>query len=73
MTEKIQKLEDTALDSVAGGKYTGPTFVYILQPNDNLYQLATRYGTTLSVVLELNNLSSLDQLRQGMRLLLPQK
>lgn len=73
MATAIEKLSDEALEGAAGGKYTGPTFVYTLQSRDDLYQLATRYGTTLKVLLELNNLRSLDQIKPGIRLLIPQK
>ncbi len=73
MAMNRMKLSDEELDGVVGGKYTGPTFVYTLQSRDDLYELATRYGTKLRVLLELNNLQSLEQLRPGMQLLFPQK
>lgn len=73
MATSTIKLSDDELAGAAGGKYTGPTFIYTLQYGDDLYQLATRYGTTLRVLLELNKLRSLDQIKPGMRLLFPQK
>ena len=73
MAEPIVKLSDEKLDRVVGGRYTGPTFVYTLQTRDELYELATRYGTTLRTLLELNALQSPEQLMPGMRLLIPQK
>lgn len=72
MDTKPIPLSDRELTAAAGG-YTGPTFVYTVQNGDDLYQLATRYGTTLRVLLELNDFQSASQVRPGVRLLIPQR
>ena len=73
MAEKIMKLSDEELGRVAGGRYTGPTFVYVLQNGDNLSMLAQRFGTTVRVLLELNSIQDSSLIRPGMRLLIPQR
>lgn len=36
----------------------GPTFTYCVRPGDTLYGIATRYGTTVQVIMNLNSLTS---------------
>ncbi len=72
MEKRFMMLSDEDLAGASGG-YAGPTFVYTFQNGDDLYQLATRYGTTLRVLLELNKLRRADEVKPGTRLLIPQR
>ncbi len=73
MANLISALQDHELDRVAGGRYTGPTFVYVMQPGDKLSILAQRFGTTVRVLQELNNLKDANSIRPGTALLIPQR
>ena len=66
-------LSDEILDKVAGGRYVGPSFVYVVQEGDSLPVLAQRFATTVRVLLELNALQNPKQLVPGTRLLIPQR
>lgn len=73
MEGKITTMRDDELEAVAGGRYTGPTFVYIVQPQDTLFRLAQRFGTTVKVLRELNDLKDPLRFAPGLRLLIPQR
>ncbi len=73
MADNIFTLRDQDLEKVAGGRYAGPTFVYVLQPNDKLALLAQRFATTVRVLQELNELKDPNALRPGTALLIPQR
>ena len=66
-------MDDQALEQVAGGRYVGPTFVYVIQNGDTLPILAQRFGTTVRVLRELNSLQDPRSLVPGTRLLIPQR
>ena len=66
-------LNEEELSGVSGGKYTGPVFVYTIQPGDRLNLLARRYGTTLRVLAELNGFTDKDELQIGSSILIPQR
>ncbi len=71
--EKTRAIDDRELGEVTGGKYLGPTFVYIFQDGDSLSVLAQRFGTTVRVLLDLNNIRDHRLVRPGTRLLIPQR
>lgn len=73
MEKEFEKLNEQDLEQVAGGRYVGPTFVYVTQPGDRLPFIAQRFGTTVRVLLELNNLKDPRKLVPGTRLLIPQR
>ena len=73
MGKEVFAINDGELESVAGGRYIGPTFVYVVQPGDRLPTLAQRFGTTVRVLTELNALRDPRQLLPGTRLLIPQR
>ena len=73
MAEQAFALADEVLDRVAGGRYLGPTFVYVVQDKDSLPILAQRFATTVRVLLELNTLPNPKRLEPGTRLLIPQR
>ena len=69
----LTQVSDRELEQVAGGRYLGPTFVYVFQNGDKLSVLAQRFGTTVRVLLELNSLPKDEPIRPGTRLLIPQR
>ncbi len=73
MPEQPIKINERELEQIAGGRYSGPTFVYVLQPGDRLAVLAQRFGTTVRVLQELNELRDPEAVRPGRRLLIPQR
>ncbi len=66
-------MNDDDMIAVAGGKYTGPAFVYVFQQSDNLAVLAQRIGTTVRTLWELNGISEPSGLEVGTRILIPQR
>lgn len=54
----------------SSGTAPAPNFEYTVRPGDTLWDLAQRYGTTVSAIKSLNNLSS-DILNIGQVLLIP--
>ena len=66
-------MDDESLEQVAGGRYIGPTFVYVIQNGDSLPILAQRFGTTVRLLRGLNGLKDPRGLVPGMRLLIPQR
>ena len=69
-----EALADDMLEKVSGGAYNGAVFMYTLQPGDKLSVLAHRFGTTVRILQELNNLTDdPDQLRPGRTLMIPQR
>ena len=73
MANQAFALSDRELEQVAGGRYVGPTFVYVIQEGDTLPLLAQRFGTTVRVLVELNALKDPRSLVPGTRLLIPQR
>ena len=69
-----EALADDVLEKVSGGAYNGAVFMYTLQPGDKLSVLAHRFGTTVRILPELNDLTDdPDQLRPGRTLMIPQR
>ena len=71
--DNIKRLRDEDLDQIVGGRYTGPVFMYTLQPGDKLTVLAQRFGTTVRVLRELNAITDPDMIRPGETLMIPQR
>ena len=65
------ELTDKEMEKIAGGAYTGSVFLYTVQENETLSSLAHRFGTTVSVLSELNNIKSLRSVYPGVKLLIP--
>lgn len=72
MDEKT-RLRDEDLNQVSGGRYTGPVFMYTIQPEDTLTMLAHRFGTTVRVLQELNGYTNPDMIRAGDTMMIPQR
>ena len=73
MAEQLRPVDEIVLTQIAGGRYVGPTFVYVIQDGDSLPVLAQRFGTTVRVLRELNNLQDPSSFKVGMRILIPQR
>ena len=73
MAEQFLAVGDQELTKVAGGRYLGPTFVYVIQEGDTLPRLAQRFGTTVRLLREINRLQDPNRFQVGLRLLIPQK
>lgn len=68
-----EMLQDDDLEAVSGGKYTGPVFAYTIQEGDSLSVLAHRFGTTVRVLRELNNITDLSMISTGTIIMIPQR
>lgn len=57
----------------AGGETTtsGGETVYIVQPGDNLFRIALRYGLTTEQLASYNNITNVTQLSVGQEILIP--
>ena len=50
---------DNQVSNYLGINYSNPnTITYIVKPNDSLYKIAEKYGTTITKIKNLNNLTS---------------
>ena len=68
-----EALTDDEIGAVAGGKYRGAVFMYTIQPGETLAVLAHRFGTTVRVLRELNEITDAEQVKAGATILIPQR
>ena len=73
MAERIRLMDEKEMEQVSGGAYTGSVFVYTVQEGDRLSVLAQRFGTSVSVIADLNAIKSANSIYTGMKLLIPLK
>ncbi len=73
MADQLFAINDQEMKNVAGGRYLGPTFVYVTQEGETLPVLAQRFGTTVRLLREINNLQDPGRFQAGLRLLIPQR
>ena len=73
MAERIRLMDEKEMEQVSGGVYTGSVFVYTVQEGDRLSVLAQRFGTSVSVIADLNAIKSAKSIYTGMKLLIPLK
>ena len=73
MLDNIQALNENEVQSINGGVYQGPCFVYVIKKGDCLSVIAQRYGTTVKTLCELNNIKNPDLIYAGNKLLVPYK
>ena len=66
-------LTDEEIEQVAGGKYRGAVFMYTIQPGETLAVLAHRFGTTVRVLRELNDITDAAQVKAGVTIAIPQR
>ena len=71
VSKKPRKLTEEELAQVVGGVYQGPCFVYLIQRGDSLSVIANRYGTTVEILCELNNIKNPNLIYSGNKLLVP--
>jgi LysM repeat protein len=70
-------LPDEPAGDEAGGGAPDPTAepageqIHIVQAGENLFRIALRYGTTVDVLVEYNNLANPDQLEVGQEIRIP--
>ena len=73
MAERIRLMDEQEMEQVSGGAYTGSVFVYTVQEGDRLSVLDQRFGTSVSVIADLNAIKSAKSIYSGMKLLIPLK
>ena len=73
MPVDMKTVTEQELDRVVGGRYLGPTFVYVIQSGDTLPRLAQRFGTTVRVLREINGIQNASDFKVGERILIPQR
>jgi len=59
------------LTSVTPGTEPRPPITYVVQPGDNLFRLALRYGTTIYAIANANNIANINLIFVGQRLVIP--
>ena len=72
-TALFEPLENEEVRQVSGGKYRGAVFMYTVQPGETLTVLAHRFGTTVRVLCELNDITNAAQVQPGRTLMIPQR
>ena len=72
MNSEPAMIDEEKLARVNGGVYQGACFVYVIEKGDTLPGIAERFGTTVKILCELNNIHRLcEQLYPGNKLLVP--
>lgn len=69
----VNALTEGQLVDINGGAYVGPCFVYTIQRGDTLSRIAAKYGTTVNILVELNNIPNRNRIYAGHKLLIPQR
>ena len=69
----MNPLNDEELDAVTGGTAeTGPFITYTLGKNESIGQIAMRFGTTVPILMRINDVSNANELKKLKNLLVPQ-
>ena len=70
-----ERLRDEEIEQVAGGKgqNRSAVFMYTIQTGETLAVLGHRFGTTVRVLCELNEITDVSQVKAGLTILLPQR
>ena len=71
LNTKFTEVTNEELSQVSGGSYDGPCFIYVIKKGDCLSVLAQRYGTTVRILVELNNIKNPNLIYEGYKLLIP--
>ena len=71
MNRKPNELIEEELAQVNGGVYLGPCFVYVIVKGDTLCGIAERFGTTVELLCEVNNIKNQYLIYPGNKLLVP--
>ena len=64
-------LNESELTDVTGGAYVGPCIQYTVVKGDNLTKIASRYGTTVDTLVQLNHIKNRNKIYVGQVLLIP--
>jgi len=67
----FNQINDAELDNVNGGAYTGKAYYYVVKRGDSLTSIARATGTSVSILVEINNISNPDIIKVGQKLLIP--
>jgi hypothetical protein len=67
--DEMIKMDDSELDLVTGGAYTGSVFLYIARQGETFVTLSRRFNTTVAVLQDLN--PEVTSVSAGTRLLVP--
>ena len=59
------------LTTVTPGTEPRPPMTYVVQPGDNLFRLALRYGTTIYAIANANNIANINLIFVGQKLVIP--
>ena len=73
LNKKLAELTEEELAQVSGGTYNGHQDIYYVQRGENLSEIARRFGTTVKILCELNNLDNRDDIVAGYMLFVPHK
>ena len=73
MSDAIKIMSDNEMKNIVGGAYSGSVFLYTVQEGDTLSVLAHRFGTSVALISELNNIKTLKSVYPGVKLLIPLK
>ena len=68
----MNTLTEGQLLDINGGAYVGPCFVYTIVRGDTLSGIASRFGTTVNTLVELNHIANKNKIIAGHKLLIPQ-
>lgn len=67
----MNKLSDSALETVSGGAYSGSVFKYQVKSGDTLSMIAQHYRTDVKTICDLNSIRNADAIEVGQILLVP--
>ena len=69
----MMEINEKELENVNGGAYTGACIKYTVKSGDCLSAIATKYGTTVAILAEINNIKNVDLIYVNQVLLIPVK
>lgn len=73
MEENFTALNESELMEVAGGAKTITCTEYIVKKGDTLTHLAKKFGTTVDMLVKINNIEDKNLIKIGQKLLIPVK
>lgn len=64
-------LSESELINVTGGAYVGPCIAYTVIRGDTLTKIARRFGTSVDILVQLNQIKNPNKIYIGQVLLIP--